>query len=76
MNAKITKDRVLWQLLLGLVLIMGSSSIALAKASTAAGNFYTAADKEFYLTADEIFFIRPGLVLEIQDVTIPTDRQP
>jgi len=76
MNAKITKNRVLWQLLLGLVLIMGSSSAALAKSSTAAGNYYTAADKEFYLTADEIFFIRPGLVLEILNVTIPADRQP
>jgi len=75
MNAKISKNRVPWQLLLGLVLMLGSSSVALAKASTAAGNYYTAADKEFYLTADEIFFIRPGLVLEILDVTIPADRQ-
>jgi hypothetical protein len=39
-------------------------------------NYYTSQDKEYYLTADEIFFIRPGLKLQILSVSIPSDLQP
>lgn len=37
---------------------------------------YTADEAEYYLTADEISFIRPGLICTIQDITIPADRKP
>lgn len=36
---------------------------------------YTSSDLEYYLTDDQILFIRPGLELEILDVVIPADRQ-
>jgi hypothetical protein len=36
--------------------------------------YYTTADAEYYLTSDELLFIRPGLGLEILDVVIPADR--
>ena len=76
MKARITKNTVIWQLIIGLVLLMSSGSALLAKSSATEGNYYTARDKEYYLTADEIYFIRPGLKLEILEVKIPGDRKP
>jgi hypothetical protein len=40
------------------------------------GAGYTAADQEFYLTETQVAFIRPGLVVEVVDVTIPSDLLP
>lgn len=37
---------------------------------------YGPLDKEHYLTAEQIAFIRPGLVLELQNLTIPEDLHP
>jgi hypothetical protein len=76
MKSRITKNTLVLQLVVGLALILSSSSALLAKSSATDGNYYTAQDKEYYLTADEIYFIRPGLKLQILDVTIPSDRQP
>lgn len=39
-------------------------------------HIYAADELEYYLTADEISFIRPGLNCTILDVTIPADRKP
>ena len=39
------------------------------------GGSYKTSDKEFYLTSEQILFIRPGLALEILDVVIPADLQ-
>ena len=37
---------------------------------------YEPTDKEYYLTAEQIAFIRPGLVLELSELTIPADLHP
>ncbi len=39
-------------------------------------NRYTTLDKRFYLSSEEAVWIRPGLNLEIQNVTIPTNLKP
>ncbi len=62
--------------LVGLVLILSTSTILLAKSETADKGGYTEKDKEYYFTEDQIAFIRPGLELEILEVTIPDDLQP
>jgi len=71
MRRKITAS-----LLLGLVVIVSSSTNLLAKSGTTDIGGYTEKDKEYYLTEDQIAFIRPGLELEILEVTIPADLQP
>ena len=63
-------------LLVGLALILGTSTNLLAKSDTADNGAYTEKDKEYYLTEAQIAFIRPGLELEIIDVVIPADLQP
>jgi OmcA/MtrC family decaheme c-type cytochrome len=40
------------------------------------GNGYTPDRKEYYLTAEQMEWIRPGLKVEIRSVTIPDDRKP
>ncbi len=41
-----------------------------------AAKIYGPLDKEYYLTANQIAFIRPGLVLELRKLTIPEDLHP
>jgi OmcA/MtrC family decaheme c-type cytochrome len=40
------------------------------------GAIYGPAAKEFYLTADEIGYIRPGFHITVNSITIPDDRRP
>ena len=61
--------------ILGLVLMFASSAYVSAK-STVDDGVYTQKNKEYYLTAEETSFIRPGLVMEILDIDIPADRRP
>jgi hypothetical protein len=70
------KNRLFWTLIAGLVLLMSTSSWVSAKSGGPGDGVYTPADKEFYLTDEEVAFIRPGLELEILSVVIPADRQP
>jgi OmcA/MtrC family decaheme c-type cytochrome len=37
---------------------------------------YSAHEKEFYLTKDELSYIRPGFHLTLNSITIPEDRRP
>ncbi len=62
-------------LLIGMLFLFGATNLA-AKSESADSGFYTAKDKEFYLTPEAALFIRPGLVLEITAVVIPSDRKP
>jgi len=62
-------------LIVGALLIFGATDLA-AKSKTVEGGYYTSRDPEFYLTPKEIFFVRPGLVMTITDVVIPSDRKP
>jgi hypothetical protein len=61
-------------LLIGIACLCGASNLA-AKAEAVDNGFYTTKDKEFYLSSDQILFIRPGLEIEILDVVIPADMQ-
>lgn len=58
--------------------LLGAAGVATLAAASGDGNGagYTAADREFYLTESQVAFIRPGLELEVLDVTIPSDLQP
>ncbi len=58
----------------GMAFICAASNLA-AKSAAVDNGYYTTKDREFYLTADQILFIRPGLELEILEVVIPSDRQ-
>lgn len=62
--------------LVGSVFILGTSANLLAKSDNTDKGAYTEKNKEFYLTEDQIAFIRPGLELEILEVIIPADLQP
>jgi hypothetical protein len=64
------------RLLLACMVLIFSAGQAVAKSDAADGGYYTPKDKEFYLTSDEIFFIRPGLEAEIVKFEIPADLQP
>jgi hypothetical protein len=60
--------------LAGLALLCVAGGLA-AKSTTVDGGHYTAKDKEFYLSPEQLLFIRPGLAIDIQSVVIPADRQ-
>jgi hypothetical protein len=46
-----------------------------AKSEAVDSGSYTAKDSEFYLTPEQLLFIRPGLVMDITNVVIPADRK-
>jgi len=66
--------KILWSFLVTVACLFGATNLA-AKAGAVDNGAFTAKDKEFYLTPEEILFIRPGLVVEILDVVIPADMQ-
>lgn len=68
------KVKFVQPILIGLIFLFGSANMA-AKSEVSDGGYYTTKDSEFYLTPEQLLFIRPGLVLEIIDVVIPPDRQ-
>lgn len=61
-------------LFVGLVFLCSTTQLAAKPEAVNNGN-YTTQDKEFYLSTEEIYFIRPGLDVTILEVTIPADRQ-
>ena len=69
------KKQHLTLFVVGLALVFGLDGYVAAKATPNSGT-YTQKDKEFYLTAEQSNFIRPGLELIIDDVTIPADLMP
>jgi hypothetical protein len=66
--------KVVWSLLVSLVCICFATN-GLAKANTVDNGLYTTKDKEYYLSPEQMLFIRPGLEVEILDVVIPADGQ-
>jgi len=66
--------KFIWSLLVTVACIFGATNLA-AKAGAVDNGAYTTKDKEFYLTPEELLFIRPGLDIEILDVVIPADMQ-
>ena len=69
------EKKLIRPLLVVLLCLSGMANLA-AKTEITDGGHYTTKDSEFYLTPEQLLFIRPGLVLEIVDVVIPVDRQP
>ena len=53
-----------------------SSSPGAHPSTKAAPVAYTASHQEFYLTSDQLAFVRPGIVFKINSVTIAGDRKP
>ena len=66
--------RIVWSLLVSIACICGTTNLA-AKSANYDNGSYTTKDKEYYLSTEQLLFIRPGLDLEIMDVNIPADRQ-
>ena len=66
--------KLFWSLLVSMACICGATNLA-AKSNAVDDGYYTTKDKEFYLTPEQLLFIRPGLVVEILDVVIPADMQ-
>lgn len=66
--------KLVWSLLVSIACICGVTNLA-AKSEAVDNGSYTTKDKEFYLSTEQLLFIRPGLELEILDVSIPADRQ-
>ena len=67
------RSKIIWSLLIGIACLCGATNLA---AKSVDSGHYTAKDSEFYLTPEQLLFIRPGLVMEITNVVIPADRQP
>jgi len=68
------RSKLFWSLLVSFACLCSVTNLA-AKSETADSGNYTTKDSEYYLTPEELLFIRPGLVLKITDVVIPADRQ-
>lgn len=68
------KIRIVWSLLVSIAFLCGASNLA-AKSDAVENGSYTTKDSEFYLTPEQLLFIRPGLVLEVTDIVIPADRK-
>ena len=63
-------------IVVGLALFLGMGLYLAARLDSPQQGLYTPSDKEFYLTPEQMLFIRPGLDLEILDIAIPDDLQP
>jgi len=66
--------KLFWSLLVSAACICSATNLA-AKSNAVDDGYYTSKDKEFYLTPEQLLFIRPGLVVEILDVVLPADMQ-
>jgi len=66
--------KIIWSLLLSIACLCSANNLA-AKSEAADGGFYTTKDKEFYLTPEQLIYIRPGLDIDILDVVLPADMQ-
>jgi len=58
------------------LLFFMAAALAIAALIDQKGHIYSALEKAFYLTDEQAVFIRPGLQVTIQDVTIPADLKP
>ncbi len=65
---------IIWSLLVSITLLCSATNLA-AKSDKIDGGNYTTKDSEFYLTPEQLLFIRPGLVMDITNVVIPADRK-
>ena len=68
-------------LMAGSLVVMPTSNPRSTRAVTRDGTLdpkaiYTPTEKEFWLTADDLGYIRPGFNITVNSVTIPADRRP
>ena len=66
--------KAFWLPLVTIACICFTTNLA-AKSAAVDNGYYTTKDKEFYMTPEDILFIRPGLEIEILEVVLPTDMQ-
>jgi OmcA/MtrC family decaheme c-type cytochrome len=52
------------------------AALAIAAFVDDSGKVYSAVEKAFYLSPEDSAWIRPGLKLQIQNISIPADRKP
>jgi len=62
------------KLIVSIFVLCSVTNLAAKSEITDNGN-YTTNDKEFYLTPEQLWFIRPGLDIEILNVEIPADMR-
>jgi OmcA/MtrC family decaheme c-type cytochrome len=63
-------------LLVFLICVSAAAAGTAAMVDRSPQQFYTVLEKAFYLSAEDEAWIRPGLNLAIQNITIPSDRRP
>lgn len=68
------RTRLVWSLLVSMACIFSATNLA-AKAEAVDNGSYTSKDKEFYLSTEQLEFIRPGLEIELISVVLPADMQ-
>ncbi len=56
--------------------VAGGDPNPVAPVALISSRTYKATDKEFYLASDQVGYIRPGLKLKLNSITIPADRKP
>lgn len=64
--------KLIWSLLVSVACLCSATNL-IAKTDAVDNGYYTTKDSEFYLTPEQLLFIRPGLVMEILNVEIPAD---
>ncbi len=64
-----------WLLLVSAILLFSATNLA-AKSDAADNGYYTAQDKEFYLSPEMLLYIKPGFEIDIMNVVIPSDMRP
>jgi len=69
------KSKTIHPLLIAAAFLCCTTGLSAKSAPTDNGS-YTTKDKEYYLTAEQFNFIRPGLNVEVLEATIPGDLQP
>ncbi len=65
---------IIWSLVVSIAFLCSATNLA-ARSDSVDGGSYTTKDSEFYLTPEQLLFIRPGLVMDITNVVIPADRK-
>lgn len=69
------RTKIVWSLLVAAACLFGATNLA-AKASAVDNGSYTTKDAEFYLTPEQLLFIRKGLVAEIISVSASAGSRP
>lgn len=78
---KTLRGRLVMAMAAGSLLVVPTVNTRLTRTIGPRGNadpqaLYEKSSKEFYMTADELGYIRPGFLITVNSITIPEDRRP